>query len=132
MSAYKGILGEVTERTAKNGKAYWSVIIDTAEKGEVKFLSFDRDLAEAAQELEEGTPILFDANPGKEKDDGTRWPSTLKLIMADRGESPVVHDESPVVHDEPPINAVDVMKTALAHLDAARTRVADGIAAMES
>ena len=79
--AWKGTLGKIYDNTSKKGKPYWSIVIDTKEQGEVKFNTFDSAVADAAKAMPEGAAVLFDAELGKEKEGGGRWPSTLKAIQ---------------------------------------------------
>ena len=89
---YQGTLRKVYDNETKSGKLNWSVIIDTDEKGDVKFSLWNKrfagikpdDGAEIECDLHDfvGKRVVFDATPGKVKDEetGDRWPSTIDMI----------------------------------------------------
>ena len=90
--AFAGTLRKVYDNATKSGKQNWSVIIDTDQKGEVKFNLWKWEYAGKPSEANpepiadvhtmEGKRVVFDATPGKVKDEATgdRWPSTIDMI----------------------------------------------------
>ena len=89
---YRGTLRKIFDNETKSGKQNWSVIIDTDEKGDVKFTLWKWEYAGKPSEANpepiadvhtmEGKRVVFDATSGKVKDEetGDRWPSTIDMI----------------------------------------------------
>lgn len=132
--SYKGTLLHVYDNVAKAdpSKHYWRVVIDTDEKGEVEFTLWDKLFAglkdnegnEPVCDVHglEGERVVFEAKPGKVRDEktGERWPSTLTMILpeADAGE--------PAAKAKPEVKAApeDKSKALAEHLKAARVHLA--------
>ena len=134
MGAWKGELLSVEDNPTKEGKPRWKVMIDTDDKGLAEFTLWDAGLVGQGDDPVDirmwvGQRLMFDAKAGgKKKDrDGNeldeRWPSTLLVAKLDGPPSAPQEEFGPS-------SVLEVMKVALAHADAARTKIADAIAAM--
>jgi len=126
MNQYTGTLGRVFKNEIQSGKRagepYWSVEIDTDAKGPVKFLCFSTSVAESLGPLGEGDRVVFDAKPGKEKDDGTAYPPTLEVIALEGGIGPTEPERGQDVPKRGPIVPESGMDLAAIreHVKAAR------------
>jgi len=114
--SHRGTLREVDDRTSKKGQNYWTVLIDTEAKGEVRFNLWKHEYA-GLPDSDGNAPVcdihelidrevIFDATEGKIKDEATgeRWPSTITLIQvaAERRRVETVLDAPPFEPDEIP------------------------------
>ena len=111
--SYRGVLREVFDKHTKGDppKKYWTVVIETEVKGEVRFNLWKHEYAGLPDS--DGNPpvcdvhalidqeVIFDAIEGKVKDTttGDRWPSTITLIQAaaerERVQEAIEEDEIP-------------------------------------
>jgi len=90
-SEYRGAITKVYDNETSKGKTYWSVVIDTDDKGEVKFNLWDAAYAGGTEDslcdVHEmiGERVVFTAKAGKIKDEATgeHWPSTIESICAE-------------------------------------------------
>lgn len=123
--AHRGRLKRVFNNTSGSGKHYWSLVIDTEAKGEVKFNLWDSAYAEPPRDCHGWVEqeVLFDAMPGKVKNEATGecYPSTITVIQPVAAESEPVgelqHDEARDACYEAVLQHVN---DAMRHLEAAR------------
>jgi len=131
---------KVWDNSGRKGP-YWAVLIETEERGPVKFNLFDGAFAGKPSKDHDGPTcdvhdlidqrVVFGAELGAEKKGedgqptGERWPSTLTLVMpeADRVAAP-----EPLVNDEARSEEVEALMGIAAHLEAASRHIG---AAME-
>ena len=98
LTHYFGTLTKVYDNeTKKDGKPYWTLVINTDAKGEVKFNLWDT--AYAGLFGAKGEPaicdvhdlidkrVVFTMRPGKVKNEetGERWPGTVEMICEETG-----------------------------------------------
>lgn len=135
MMSRSGVLRKIFDNEKKNGQKYWALIIE--ENGSsVKVNLFDSVFAglpgkngeEAICDIHtmEGQTVIFDAEAGKPKEDGSgeHWPDTIKMI----GPSIVQHEPAeeplPIQHNNGRSANIEAAMAVSQHLNAARTHIA--------
>jgi len=121
--SYRGKVIEVFDKETKSGKKFFTVLIDTAEKGEVKFNLFDLAYEDVIHQLE-GSAVTFEAKPGQVRDEttGERWPSTLTAIMAE-GEYDESSSPPRLPQDEGRDETHEALQAVKAYLEAGLKRI---------